>query len=1002
MASNRYVFAVSAESATPLGGPRDVTAMWNCLAKPSIGGCRPEIEGQTPGLLMGANATLFRIELVRFLDVLPKTAELFFYYSGHGQRAERGGFEFLFGAEAVPFLGIIETLQECGFHRVVFILDACDAAEAQDDLKSDGIRKGPAPASASLAEIPEGFTLIASSFGDSFVDEKNQESYFSQQFVEGLSCGLKTDGPSPANAKKMLSIADVLSWVNPKLKEKGAPEASVYPESRADEPVFGNPKFDEAKPAGLTPVLGRYLEKLAKSTSRLELPAPKDPEKSHADLDIRTTFAELETRITEPQSRRSEATLLRADSDQREPLQTRLKERFLTLIGDPGSGKSTFLRRLAFVAAEAALTEDPVPRDSWLTDLPSDIIPLLVDAAVLSPPLAAMKPEDASLNSAEDPNLSSDFFEVLSSLVTPDCETLFRTQPVLLLVDGLDEAAAPALIAKTLSKLSDDDYPELRIVVTVRPGAFKAGEIRLPRFLQVNVEDLSKTAIKAFAGQAFLGLNKNDLCESFLERVTSGSDPELGELARNPLMLACMIAMFSSEHDLPKQRVRLFEEIINWLLTSRKDESGGLGSNRRLFLERLAFHFHSQNPPLTRISRRKAVQALQAIAKGAMIEDRVEDLKALLDAEEKKSGIIVRDDSEVFFWHARLREYLAAHRLCDLDDPERLNRFLNDRALCLQERSGEVLSMAAEHHALELDRDLSGLLSPLVEMALEKDCPVAESLQLLSRLGDIHRRAEPGSWRDPRYRELLTKSLLRVQDETLDLRLRCGAAEAIGQEENGALWFADHPSEFVTIPGDSFMLGGDAVVEKRGWSQLGSKRQTVPKFSIGRYPVTVAEYAKFLDAVAEDVRKPAAWLRQQSFPTRPVVGMSYSEAAAYAKWRGKGVRLLTDIEWEFAARGTDSRPFPWGETMPDSQRCNFVEAKIGHPSPVGLFARDVTPEGVIDMGGNVVEWCQDSVVRGGAFGGDAVSCRAANRNVWSDGPDDRYAGLGFRLAQGTP
>ena len=220
----------------------------------------------------------------------------------------------------------------------------------------------------------------------------------------------------------------------------------------------------------------------------------------------------------------------------------------------------------------------------------------------------------------------------------------------------------------------------------------------------------------------------------------------------------------------------------------------------------------------------------------------------------------------------------------------------------------------------------------------------------------------------------------------------------------------------VVDPGMTYVSGGEFIFGSDGAKEDESPQQTmyVDGFNIDIHPVTCAEYKEFVDAMRH--RPPRNW-KDGQIPAgqeeHPVVWVSWDDALAYAEWAGK--RLPTEIEWEKAARGTDGRIYPWGNTF-DSSRCNSREANLKKTNPVGEFPGGASPYGALDMAGNVWEWTADwydayrgsvyqlerfgtthKVFRGGSWfdGSDAV--RATTRN--SGKPDFMFSTIGFRCAK---
>jgi formylglycine-generating enzyme required for sulfatase activity len=223
----------------------------------------------------------------------------------------------------------------------------------------------------------------------------------------------------------------------------------------------------------------------------------------------------------------------------------------------------------------------------------------------------------------------------------------------------------------------------------------------------------------------------------------------------------------------------------------------------------------------------------------------------------------------------------------------------------------------------------------------------------------------------------------------------------------------------------------------------------VTEFQMARYPVTNAQFQCFVDAGGYDEERywtEAGWAWRQGeseqfvwvyhgpkrweyglFPPEganlPVVYITWHEALAYTRWLAevtdKPYRLPTEAEWEKAARGDkDRREYPWGDKFdPEKANLNIGDEKIGGTSPVGIYPGGASPYGIMDLSGNVWEWCsslyQDypyepddgredleaegiRVLRGGSWvSGVERSARGSSRYVVR--PSLFYDDFGFRI-----
>ena len=253
-----------------------------------------------------------------------------------------------------------------------------------------------------------------------------------------------------------------------------------------------------------------------------------------------------------------------------------------------------------------------------------------------------------------------------------------------------------------------------------------------------------------------------------------------------------------------------------------------------------------------------------------------------------------------------------------------------------------------------------------------------------------------------------------------DLRIRPLGPEMCdipGGEIEIGLAFDDVPSVLDRLRG----LGLD-----RSWIEKECPRHRVglQPFRMARFPVTNLEYREFLLATGHS-ELPSSWsFRQypQERANHPVYTVSAASADAYALWlarrTGRGFRLPTETEWEWAAAGPQAREFPWGERF-DAELANTGETGLFSTSPVGAFVGGESVFGLADMAGNVEEYVADDYAAypGGPFvadhlvqihgsyrvarGGSFARWRDLARTRRRHGHNSRSAtyAMGFRLAE---
>jgi len=252
--------------------------------------------------------------------------------------------------------------------------------------------------------------------------------------------------------------------------------------------------------------------------------------------------------------------------------------------------------------------------------------------------------------------------------------------------------------------------------------------------------------------------------------------------------------------------------------------------------------------------------------------------------------------------------------------------------------------------------------------------------------------------------------------------------EATGPDGGTYVWVA---------PGE-FMMGSE---DRHVGENPVHKVRITKGFWLGKHEVTNGQYAAFLNAYGANTDSESHELldvddedceieeRGGRYGARagreqhPVVEVSWYDAAKYCTHYG--LRLPTEAEWEYAARGPDGRKYPWGDQWDENRCCNYDNRKAysgADTFPIGSFPSGASWCGALDMAGNVWEWCSDwyhfdhytnspstdpagpatgscRLLRGGSWILNDDSCRSAFRGCIS--PDDANCSVGFRCVR-TP
>ncbi len=733
------------------------------------------------------------------------------------------------------------------------------------------------------------------------------------------------------------------------------------------------------------------------------------------------------------------------------------------LLGVPGCGKSTALRRLAWACAKpeeggASLGLDPAA------------VPVLL-----------------RLRTLRSPTLPGDWWRFVQDELqgwlglAPASLSWLQDRPVLWLLDGLDEIADEDFRRNVMDWAAQSLAQRLRdgrdrLVVTSRDGGWPKDGPEGLLVLEFSVDLLKELEQRDFVHRWYrqvLRSKKGDHPKVLDEARESAaalcailgggdfSSLRLASVVANPLLLSILCLVHLDQADLPRRRAALYDKCLSVLLThwhkdlredqglSRIDEPGA-----REVLKALAWWLQAERKSAAAPGEEWHARARAALASLTENAGLGVDGMTLVQRLESDSGVLVEASAgQKSFLHLTLQEYLAARHAVDEGLAAELASHLGDERwneVVLLALSGSPRSFAAAFFTALLQGDGWQAQMELVGRALQESLhvPIQPFIQA------IRAASSAGAY------SLLRLIRARSDEELLDLAAELGSrgdgeiralASEILQRAGRSLPPIVEPRLVRTegvlvtdlrpmpvIEPAAFVVGDVRVAQPSGIAlvyvpagefDMGSKkgdsderpvhRVRVRAFWLAKHPVTNAEYARYLEATG--AAQSGYWTDSKyNQPNQPVVGVAWEDAKRYCEWAE--LVLPSEAQWEYACRGgtqpTESE-YWFGDDEKELKDVGWFDANSGgrlqavaqkRPNPFGLF----------DVHGNVWEWCEDTWhknYKGAPADGSAWVDEASELRVRRGGsfaltagsarsafrgwahPSRRWQGLGFRPAQ---
>ncbi len=704
---------------------------------------------------------------------------------------------------------------------------------------------------------------------------------------------------------------------------------------------YGTPPTDEKE------ALQIYLRVLRQRTSTLPLRGrdvrTADASAAQRPLSLANVYVALDTTTTVREVVQREEEGLFGREERTRPLsalEAVLRHPAVVILGDPGSGKTTFLNFLVYCLSSHALEPDK----DWLDYLPgwpedeADVVPLLLLLRDLARSYADNLPQQPAPEHLwrfieqrlRSQNLS--FFAVL-------LQRLLEQGKVLVLLDGLDEVPTPEqrLFVRDAVQAFRLRYPHNRYAITCRVRSYQPpveegrpdlrlrdglSNVLLPTYELAPFDEPKIDAfIEAWYGELVRAGSVREEERPSLVRSLKAAvrRKDIRRLAPNPLLLTVMALVHAHEGELPGSRALLYEKAIDMLLW--RWEQMKMGGERTPELRRLLDEAGRQDMDLKRVLWQEAYEA-QAQVRGdgdEVVADIAEErlLKALArlkrDGSEKgdlnwaaqvievikqRAGLLLEREPGVFaFPHRTFQEYLAGAHLAS-------QATFAEEAKELARRGWEVwreVILYAVGRLVYVSGDMAKPLLLVGELCPGREEDSEDAWWLAWLAGDVLleiglQRVGDSALGEDLLERVRDRLVSLLQKGRLTPRQRADAGNTLAKLGDPRFdpdyWYL--PREpllgFVPIPEGEFIMGSDPKKDPQAVSDEQPQHSlSLLAYYIGRYPVTVAQFRAF---VKPSKYKPRDKDSLRGVDTHPVVWVAWYDALAYARWLDERLRKL--------------------------------------------------------------------------------------------------------------